>query len=333
MPEVSVVIPIYNAGVFLQETLMSIINQSLKDYEIILVNDGSIDNSGKICEEFESKNDRIKYFFQENQGVSSARNKGIEEASGKYIFCMDADDTIDCDFLKTSCELANAKDLDIVVLGTRFSDYDVKSIPALPTMGIMIKKEFLDKYPDIRYPINIQPCEDGLFTHQLLALTDKIDINLSAKYFYRKHPYQHHKSIKRKSNKLLEQIPLWFDILDNFYTRHNLWNTKALHLAKFTEHEPYEFRFLSKDFNKKQKKEIFILIKNYMQKLLPLMKREDYAKFSKRFNVLINSKDFDEYNKKMFLPNLKYKFLKNMYGLIPNKKIRQELKQKLKNCL
>ena len=92
---ISVVVPIYNASKFLNKCLKSILDQTYEELEIILVNDGSTDNSLEICNSYAKTDKRIKVIDKENGGVSSARNRGIEEATGKYIVFIDADDYIE----------------------------------------------------------------------------------------------------------------------------------------------------------------------------------------------------------------------------------------------
>lgn len=92
MYKVSVIVPIYNAEKDLEKTICNIQKQSLRDIEIICVNDGSEDRSGEIIKHFQKKDPRIKYFFQSNKGAGAARNLGIDHAKGKYIAFLDADD-------------------------------------------------------------------------------------------------------------------------------------------------------------------------------------------------------------------------------------------------
>lgn len=99
MPQISVIIPLFNKEYFIENTLESVKAQTFSDFEIVIVNDGSTDNSVKIVENF--TDNRIKIFHTENKGVSSARNFGIEKASGKYIAFLDADDIWKNDFLQT----------------------------------------------------------------------------------------------------------------------------------------------------------------------------------------------------------------------------------------
>ena len=92
---VSVIIPVYNVEKYISEAIESVLNQSLIDIEVILIDDGSTDNSLLICEQFLQKESRIKLLKQKNSGVSNARNNGLNLAIGKYVFFMDSDDTID----------------------------------------------------------------------------------------------------------------------------------------------------------------------------------------------------------------------------------------------
>ena len=92
MAKISVIIPIYNVENYIEECLDSVINQTLKDIEIILINDGSPDNCPRICDEYAQKDDRIHVVHQQNGGLSSARNTALDLAQGKYIAFLDSDD-------------------------------------------------------------------------------------------------------------------------------------------------------------------------------------------------------------------------------------------------
>lgn len=96
---VSVIIPVYNAEMYLKNCLDSVLAQTYHDIEIILIDDGSKDCSAKICDEYAAKDSRIKVLHKKNEGVSKARNAGIEMSSGEYLSFVDADDTIDRDYI------------------------------------------------------------------------------------------------------------------------------------------------------------------------------------------------------------------------------------------
>ena len=98
---ISVIVPVYNVEKYLNKCIDSIINQTYKNLEIILVDDGSQDSSGKICDEYTKKDNRIKVIHKENGGVSSARNIGLNNATGEWIAFIDADDWVDEEYLQT----------------------------------------------------------------------------------------------------------------------------------------------------------------------------------------------------------------------------------------
>lgn len=114
LPKVSVIIPVYNTGTYLNDALESICNQTLQDLEIILVNDGSTDNSQCIIEEYARRDERIKYCFQPNQGQSVARNNGLLLAKGDYIYFMDSDDILDTSALEQCYEKCEKNQLDLI---------------------------------------------------------------------------------------------------------------------------------------------------------------------------------------------------------------------------
>ena len=113
-PQISIIIPIYNAANTLDYCINSIINQDFTNWELLLINDGSTDGSFVICKRFEAKDNRIKTFTQNNSGVSAARNLGLKEAHGKYICFIDSDDYIESCYLSS---LYKYKDYDLVICG------------------------------------------------------------------------------------------------------------------------------------------------------------------------------------------------------------------------
>ena len=125
---ISVIVPVYNVEKYLEQCLDSIINQNLKDIEIICVNDGSTDNSLRILENFSSKDNRVKIFSKENGGQASARNLGIKKAKGKYIAFVDSDDFIKKDMFVKLYDLAEINDLDIAMCKIALYDEDTGNI-------------------------------------------------------------------------------------------------------------------------------------------------------------------------------------------------------------
>lgn len=94
MPRISIVVPVYKSENYISRCVESILNQTYSEFELILVNDGSPDNSGDICDKYANKDNRIKVIHQENRGASAARNRGIMEASGEYLMFCDSDDVV-----------------------------------------------------------------------------------------------------------------------------------------------------------------------------------------------------------------------------------------------
>jgi glycosyltransferase involved in cell wall biosynthesis len=113
-PKVSVIIPIYNTDAYLSEALDSICNQTLKELEIILINDGSTDKSQNIIEEYAVRDSRIQWHIQPNQGQGVARNHGLQYATGEYIYFMDSDDILDTTALQQCYDACEQKKLDFV---------------------------------------------------------------------------------------------------------------------------------------------------------------------------------------------------------------------------
>lgn len=128
MPKISVIIPVYNVEKFLRRCLDSIINQTMNDIEIILIDDGSTDNSGNICDEYAEKDDRIIVIHKENGGVSSARNKGLDIASGEYVTFVDSDDYIDNNMYEVLYRNVIEKSVDISACCYEYIDKNNKSL-------------------------------------------------------------------------------------------------------------------------------------------------------------------------------------------------------------
>lgn len=140
--KISFVLPVYNVMPYLERCVMSVLNQTYKDFEIILVDDGSKDDSGKLCDELASRDERIRVIHQENKGLSGARNTGIDNATGEYIIFVDSDDywLLD-DGLQTlvdNCtpqtDMVAFKGVDVWKGGrmTHTADYNLEAITRIP---------------------------------------------------------------------------------------------------------------------------------------------------------------------------------------------------------
>lgn len=115
LPLISIIVPVYNSKLTIERCINSLLQQEFQNFEIILINDGSTDNSGIICEAYQKTDNRIHILEQENSGVSIARNKGIEKAVGKYILFLDSDDSLEKDMLSVYAQILSANSPDAIV--------------------------------------------------------------------------------------------------------------------------------------------------------------------------------------------------------------------------
>lgn len=147
-PLISIIVPIYNREKFLNQCISSIINQTYKKLEIILVDDGSSDSSLEICKKYAATDDRVKVISQENGGVSKARNKGLEVATGEYIQFVDSDDFLDVETLDYYVNLLDKDSkLDLVICGFKNLDKNLKLIKFEKTdFEITCKTDFLNNF-------------------------------------------------------------------------------------------------------------------------------------------------------------------------------------------
>jgi glycosyltransferase involved in cell wall biosynthesis len=130
--DVSVIVPVYNCKKHLRKCVSSILNQSVKTIEVILINDGSYDGSEMLCEEFKTLNEKVIVIHQENKGVSAARNKGIKLAKGKFLLFVDADDYIEEHYIEKLLTIITSENYDIVASGgtffNQFENYCVNTL-------------------------------------------------------------------------------------------------------------------------------------------------------------------------------------------------------------
>lgn len=127
-PFFSIIIPVYNVELYLNKCIKSVLSQSYENFELILVDDGSKDGSGRICDEYSSVDRRVKVIHKQNAGVSAARNTGLDKARGKYVCFVDSDDWVECNYLQTA--LDNIEGWEILFFGStwHYEDGGVRSL-------------------------------------------------------------------------------------------------------------------------------------------------------------------------------------------------------------
>ena len=146
MIKVSIVIPVYNVEKYLERCLFSIVNQTYKEIEIILVNDGSKDNSGAICDQFVKKDSRAKVVHQENRGLSEARNTGLRNVTGDYVMFLDSDDWLEFDAIEFLLGQAISQNADMVVGGVFRTSNVVEHPKNTPVSYLLTQEEYAKRY-------------------------------------------------------------------------------------------------------------------------------------------------------------------------------------------
>ena len=116
---ISIIVPVFNSEKYLDRCILSVLTQTYGNFELIFVDDGSTDDSSKIINKYRLRDARIKYYYQRNNGAAIARNSGMDRASGKYIFFLDADDFLEKDIIYQMSRVAEQKHSDLVICGYR----------------------------------------------------------------------------------------------------------------------------------------------------------------------------------------------------------------------
>lgn len=205
-PKISIIVPVYKVEPYIHKCVDSILNQTFKDFEVILVDDGSPDNCGKICDEYAKKDERIKVIHKENRGLSSARNAGLDIARGEYIGFVDSDDYIESDMYEILYNVIQNNQCDIVSCSS-IIHYNDKIIvngghgliihSKEEAMKTMLEGELYDEVVwvklfkksvigNIRFQIG-RIYEDTSFTYRVIDRTKKVATIGEAKYNYIKH--------------------------------------------------------------------------------------------------------------------------------------------------
>ena len=144
---ISIIVPVYNVEQYLEKCVNSIINQTYKNLEIILVDDGAIDTSGKMCDELAKIDSRIKVYHKENGGLSDARNYGVERATGEYIGFVDSDDYIDSEMYEKLYEAIKKENTDVAECNLKIIYPDrVELFTEKKYYSVCTKQEYLEEY-------------------------------------------------------------------------------------------------------------------------------------------------------------------------------------------
>lgn len=237
---VSIIIPCYNLAQYLPETLDSVLAQTYQNWEGIIVNDGSVDDTEKIAKLYLSKDKRFKYIYQKNQGVSSARNNGIRNSLGNYILPLDADDFIAPQYLEEAVKIFN-QDNDIRIIHCNYQNFgEIKSkvypkysIKKLLTENMIVCTSFFKRKDfDNTKGYNedmMHGIEDWDFWLTLLSSGGKVYKIPKFYFFYRIRSNSRQRSIDEKTYDLLKNQlylnhhQLYFQVFGNpidIYNKH-----------------------------------------------------------------------------------------------------------------
>lgn len=192
-PQISIIVPVYNSSKYLDRCIQSILSQSFTDFEILLINDGSTDNSGVICKKYACQDSRIKFYDKINEGVSATRQFGIDHSTGVYSTQIDSDDWIDKHYLKDMYETAIKTNADLVyapfikeyphrsekvsMYKTNNAENFLKGILKAQAWGSLCNKLLkidIIKENQIKFPTQIKMWEDLVFICKYLLFSKRI---------------------------------------------------------------------------------------------------------------------------------------------------------------
>ena len=288
MKKISIIVPCYNVENYIEKGLNSLINQTLKEIEIILINDGSKDKTIDIIKKYEKQDSRIKVIDKKNEGVSKARNDGIKIASAEYIAFMDSDDWFEENALELMYNKAKENDYDIVACDTKAVypnkiEYIKSSIEDNQTNNkLMIdaytviwnkiyKKELLH---DIEFDSELTFCEDVLFLYKIYSKVEKIGSVKQGLYNY----LQRQNSLTYTYDEKLYQLIESQERIIKYYKKGNIFE-------KYKEELEYTYvrylyatfiKRLAKTKNKKEFKKGYKIVKEKVKNMYPNYKKNKY---------------------------------------------------------
>lgn len=202
IPKISIIVPVYKVEEYLPKCIDSILGQTFTDWELLLIDDGSPDNSGRICDEYALKDSRIKVFQKDNSGVSNTRNLGLDNAKGDYVMFVDSDDWISEDCLEVCVKEIVEYDLDAlqfgltsVISGTEKQSVKTATKPLSGEQyiqtnsfnvcvgGGIYKRNIIEEY-NLRFPTQLKLAEDQIFTLSLFRHVQRIKYLDKSLYYY-----------------------------------------------------------------------------------------------------------------------------------------------------
>lgn len=303
MPKVTVIIPVYNSEKYIGRCLDSVLNQTYKDFEILIVNDGSKDNSQKIIDGYKEKYfDIIVSIEQKNKGVAITRNESIKKANGKYIMFIDNDDYLDSDYIETFVKNIESDDYDIVLGGYRRPTETGKIIKKLQLQNeewskFMItapwakiyKKQYLIEN-NITF-LNTNIGEDVYFNLKAMLISNKIKIidYIGYNWFYNT------KSVSNTIQKNITQLQV-YELLNSIYDELNngnlLENNKEIIEAYFIRYIVWILSFSTKNLKYNVISKEYDKVFEWLKERFPNYKKNKLISYSKPKGELFSIRFF-----------------------------------------
>lgn len=312
--KVSVIVPVYNVEKYIEKCLDSLVNQTLKEMEIIIVNDGSLDNSEKIIKKYEKKYSNIIYLKKENGGLSSARNYGIDYANGEYIAFLDSDDYVSLDMYEKMYNKAKEKDFDMVVcdINYLYQDKTIRVDCGIKKDTTNIKKTYLTIHPAAWNKIFKRDLFDNGIIFKMGVWFEDVE------FIYRMLPYvksigvihdAFNQYVQREGSITSMVNPKIYDYVDNMNGVVEFYKQRRL--------------------EKKYKKELeYVYVRYIYATFIKSVLRYNYDEYMKAVNYAIaNVKDYYPYYR---LNHYFYKSIKGLYLIMFNKLVAKMLYKRRK---
>lgn len=324
--KVSVIVPIYNSEKWIERCVNSILEQTYRNIELILIDDGSQDNSFEICNELAKKDNRIKLIHIENQGVANARNIGLENVCGDFITFCDSDDTYEKDFIEKLLNLYNESKSELCVSSIYVNQNGEKKIHNAPIVGIykdispiingwfniyfggLWNKLYLTKIikeNNIKFPTDLSINEDSIFTLNYLKYVNSVNCSDNPIYNY---IVENTNSLTRSFNEcMLDACEKTIESLSELAKLNNCYDEEFINYCKYYYSnclEKYVYSAFYNDISENKKKKIFNLLKLKKEERKILIRNKDIN------SIIIGTQPYFVLKIYFYLLKLRRKFLK-----------------------